>query len=214
MKKNKITKVSKNKKTQFVKDDLKHNNQGFTKIDVLKKTTIDKKLKPSLATKKNKIDQELALKKSAISTRKPNKKLLKINSKITKNNSAKNPDLSKKNSKKNDANNIWNFIDWGKVNNFKDQEIHNFERLPAHFIPSTITKKKFPHKPNLLNKLKNQIDENRAKICPVSYAKNRVEKYIENRRKNHSYNLHNFSLSRRVKNESLLGAHKNNKKIH
>lgn len=206
MKKNKISKVSINKNSRLLKDDLKHNNQGFVKIDDLKK--INKKNKTSLTAKNKKTSQNLASEKSTISTRKPNKKLLKINSKIAKINSAK------KTSKKKDANNIWNFIDWGRVNNLQDREIHNFEKLPSLFVPSTISKKNLHHKPNLLNVLKNQINENTNKICPVSYTKNRVEKYIENRRKNHSYNLHNFSLSRKIKNDSLLSNHKNNKKIH
>jgi hypothetical protein len=162
-------------------------NLDLNKEKLLKKNNSkNKNSKLPISAKKN-------TKKLTVNSPKklPNKKIIKINLK-------KNQDkIRKKNSQK-----IINFIDWSKINPIQKSDLNidkNQEQF--NFLPPN-------NSSNLLQKLKEQkISNLNLQDCPLNYARKRIAKYIVNRRAQNSYNHHHQSLSKKIKNESLVRNH-------
>jgi len=158
-------------------------NLNSNKEELLKKNNSkNKKTKLPIKAKKNITKLKVNLEKKS-----PNKKIIKINLKKTQDK------ILKKNSKK-----IINFIDWSKINPIQKSDL-NIDQLHDrfNFLPLN-------NSTNLLQKLKEQkISNLNLHDCPLNYAKKRIANYIVNRRAKSSYN-HHQSLSKKIKNESLI----------
>jgi hypothetical protein len=162
-------------------------NLNSNKEDLLKKNNSkNKNTKLPIKAKKNITKLKVNSEKKS-----PNKKIIKINLKKTQDK------ILKKNSQK-----IINFIDWSKINPIQKSDLNidkNQEQF--NFLPPN-------NSSNLLQKLKEQkISNLNLQDCPLNYARKRIAKYIVNRRAQNSYNHHHQSLSKKIKNESLVRNH-------